>query len=256
MTGDLTGRRALVLGGSSGLGFASATALADAGATVLLTSRNARRAADAADSLPGTGHRGAALDLAVPEQVDTFTAGLDGGFNVLVLNAGGPAPARASEVDAERVTAALVPLLLSQISIVRAVLPDMIESGWGRIVGIGSSGVQQPIPTLALSNVGRAAVAAYLKSLAADVAAAGVTVNMVLPGRIATARVASLDSARAETTGTSVDSVRVASEGTIPAGRYGEPAEFAAAVRFLCSPVASYITGVQLRADGGMVGSY
>jgi 3-oxoacyl-[acyl-carrier protein] reductase len=132
----------------------------------------------------------------------------------------------------------------------------MIGAGWGRIVAIGSSGIQQPIPTLALSNLARSALAAYLKSLATDVADRGVTINLALPGRISTGRVAALDAARAESTGTTVDQVQAASRATIPAGRYGDPAEFAAAVRFLCSPEASYITGVQLRADGGMVSSF
>jgi 3-oxoacyl-[acyl-carrier protein] reductase len=259
---DLAGRHALVLAGSAGLGLASATALAAEGAQLSVTSRDADRARRAAAGLPGHGHRGLAVDLAVPEDapngVAAFAAAIAGGppIDILVLNAGGPPPARALDVDAAGAAAALQPLLLAQISIVRAVLPGMTAAGWGRIVAIGSSGVQQPIPALALSNLARAALAAYLKSLAADVADRGITVNVVLPGRIATGRVAALDSARAEATGTSVDNIQAASHAAIPAGRYGEPAEFAAAVRFLCSPDASYITGVQLRADGGMVSSF
>jgi 3-oxoacyl-[acyl-carrier protein] reductase len=258
----LAGHTALVLGGSSGLGFASATALASHGAHVIVTSRDVDRARSAADALPGRDHRGVALDLAAPEDglhgIAALEAALSGEptVDVLVLNSGGPAPSRAIDVDAGSAAAALQSLLLSQIDVVRAILPGMLQAGWGRIVAIGSSGVQQPIPTLALSNLGRAALAAYLKSLAADVAADGVTVNLVLPGRIATGRVAALDEARATSSGTAVEDVRAASQASIPAGRYGEPTEFAAAVRFLCSPDASYVTGVQLRADGGMVGSF
>lgn len=256
MTGGLVGRHALVLGGSSGLGRASAFALADAGASVTLTSRDASRARSAATALPGDGHHGLAVDLAARDDVAAFTAALERPFDILLLNAGGPPPAPAVDIDTDQVLAALQPLLLAQIDIVRAVLPGMLRSRWGRIVAIGSSGVQQPIPALALSNIGRGALAAYLKSLAADVAARGVTVNMVLPGRIGTDRVAALDAARAAKDGTTSDSVRTASQAAIPAARYGDPAEFAAAVRFLSSPEASFITGVQLRADGGMVGSF
>ncbi|WP_236794831.1 SDR family oxidoreductase [Amycolatopsis sp. GM8] len=262
MSGDLTGRHALVLGGSTGLGLATASALAATGAQVTVTSRDATRAEQAAAGLPGHGHRGVAVDLTAsedgPDGVTALATALAAGprVDVLVLNAGGPPPARAVDVDAAAAAAALRPLLLSQISVVRTVLPEMLAAGWGRVVAIGSSGVQQPIPTLALSNLGRAALAAYLKSLASDVADRGVTINMVLPGRIATGRVAALDSARADATATSVEEIRAASQAAIPAGRYGEPAEFAAAVAFLCSPGASYITGVQLRADGGMIGSF
>jgi 3-oxoacyl-[acyl-carrier protein] reductase len=251
----------LVLGGSAGLGFASATALAAAGAQVLVTSRDLSRAREAAARLPGGGHFGLVVDLAAPEDapsgVNAFVVDLaDYQVDVLVLNAGGPPPARAIDIEAADVVAALQPLLFAQISVVRAVLPAMITAGWGRIVAIGSSGIQQPIPTLALSNVARSALAAYVKSLAADVADRGVTVNLVLPGRISTNRVAALDAARAQSTGATVDQIQAASRATIPAGRYGDPAEFAAAVKFLCSPDASYITGVQLRADGGLVSSF
>jgi 3-oxoacyl-[acyl-carrier protein] reductase len=262
VSADLAGRRALVLGGSAGLGFASATALAEAGAQVLVTSRDVGRARDAAARLPGGGHVGLVVDLAAPEDAPTgvhaFLVDLADHttVDVLVLNAGGPPPARAIDIEPADAVAALQPLLLAQISVVRAVLPAMITAGWGRIVAIGSSGVQQPIPTLALSNLARSALAAYLKSLAADVASRGVTVNLVLPGRISTGRVAALDAARAQSTSTTVDQIQAASRATIPAGRYGDPAEFAAAVKFLCSPDASYITGVQLRADGGLVSSY
>jgi 3-oxoacyl-[acyl-carrier protein] reductase len=132
----------------------------------------------------------------------------------------------------------------------------MRAAGWGRVVAIGSSGVQQPIPTLTASNVGRAALAAYLKTLAGAVARDGVTVNMVLPGRIDTDRVAQLDQGAAERTGRDVDAVRNAAEDAIPVGRYGEPAEFGAVVAFLAGQQAGYVTGEQVRCDGGMVAGY
>jgi 3-oxoacyl-[acyl-carrier protein] reductase len=179
-----------------------------------------------------------------------------GPVDVLVLNGGGPPAGTAVDATPEAVDTALLTLLRQQLRLVRLVLPGMRERGWGRIVAIGSSGVQQPIEGLALSNTGRAALAGYLKSLAAEVAGSGVTVNMVLPGRIDTDRVTALDTGRAEKSGSSVDEVRRATEASIPAGRYGTPDEFAAAVVFLASGAASYITGEQLRVDGGMVRSY
>jgi 3-oxoacyl-[acyl-carrier protein] reductase len=129
----------------------------------------------------------------------------------------------------------------------------MRAAGWGRIVAIGSTGVQQPIDGLVASNVGRAALAGYLKTLATEVAPDGVTVNMVLPGRIATDRVSGVDAAAAEKTGLSIDEVVRRSQATIPVGRYGRPEEFGAVVAFLASPAASYVTGEQIRCDGGMV---
>jgi 3-oxoacyl-[acyl-carrier protein] reductase len=132
----------------------------------------------------------------------------------------------------------------------------MRDRSWGRIVAVGSSAVQAPIPGLTTSAMYRTALAAYLKLLSREVAMAGVTVNMVLPGRIDTDRVAELDAARARAQRTAVDEVRRASQASIPAGRYGEPQELAAAVAFLCGAPASFITGEQLRVDGGMVSGF
>jgi len=173
-----------------------------------------------------------------------------------VLNSGGPPPGSATEATDVQLTAAVHQLLLQHQLLVSAVLPGMRQRGWGRVVAIGSSGVQQPIERLALSNIGRAGLAAYLKSLASEVAGDDVTVNMVLPGRIDTERVASLDRAAGERAGISAKEARERSEATIPAGRYGTPEEFAAVVAFLASPAASYVTGEQIRCDGGMVRSY
>ena len=116
--------------------------------------------------------------------------------------------------------------------------------------------MRQPIPTLTASNVGRAALAAYLKTLAGTVARDGVTVNMVLPGRVDTDRVAQLDRAAADRTGVTPEASRASSEAAIPAGRYGDPAEFGAVVAFLASQQAAYVTGEQVRVDGGLVGAY
>jgi 3-oxoacyl-[acyl-carrier protein] reductase len=159
----------------------------------------------------------------------------------------------AEDMSGEDVEEAARLLVRPHVELVGGVLPGMRQRHWGRIVAIGSTGVQQPIPTLAASNVGRAALAGYLKSLAGDVAADGVTVNMVLPGRIDTDRVTTVDRSTAERTGRTEEEVRRESQAGIPVGRYGRPEELAAVVVFLAGDAASYVTGEQVRCDGGMV---
>jgi len=147
-------------------------------------------------------------------------------------------------------------LLRRQVRLVSAVLPGMRERRWGRrILAVGTSGISAPLPNLALSNLGRAALAGYLKTLAAEVAADGATVNLLLPGRIATARAMALDQAQAEQSGRSLDDIEEQAVAQIPAGRYGNPAEFGSVAAFLCSRPASYVTGTALRCDGGLVRS-
>ena len=253
----LKGRTALVAGSTSGLGLSVARALAEEGARVAVSGRRGEVAREQAAALPGA--VGVAVDLADPGSAARLAADVVeqlGPVDVLVLNSGGPPPGTAEGLSAEQVRTAIDTLLLRQVELVSAVLPGMRERGWGRIVGLGSSGVQQPLARLALSNIARAGLAAYLKTLAGEVARDGVTVNMVLPGRIATDRVASLDRAAAEREGAEVADVEARSRASIPAGRYGRPEEFAAVVAFVCSDLASYVTGEQIRCDGGLVRSY
>ncbi|MCT2581843.1 SDR family oxidoreductase [Actinophytocola gossypii] len=253
----LNGRAALVLGSTSGLGRAVGEALAGEGARVAFCGRRAALARETAAA-----HEeavGIETDLTDADSVRAALASAErelGPVDVLVLNSGGPPPGRAEDLTAEALTAAFTSMLLRQVELVNAVLPGMRARGWGRIVGIGSSGVQAPIPGLALSNTLRGGLAGYLKTLAGEVAGDGVTVNMVLPGRIDTDRVASLDRAAADRQRLDVDVVRERSQALIPVGRYGRPEEFAAAVTFLCGNPASYITGEQLRCDGGLVAGY
>lgn len=242
----LGGKRALVLGGSRGLGAAIAAALAAEGAEVMVAARNAGNTA---------GIRHETLDLADANAIDVLTAKLvaEGGVDILVNNSGGPAAGPALGAGAAAWRNAFSAMAVSIFSITDALLPQMLAKGWGRIITLGSSGVVQPIPNLALSNGVRGAIAGWSKTLAWEVAARGVTVNMVLPGRIDTDRVRELDTIKSSKTGTSVDAVQQASRNEIPAGRYGRPEEFAAVVTFLASEKASYITGSTMRVDGGLI---
>lgn len=250
----ISGRTAVVCASTGGLGRAVAEALAAEGAKVVVCGRRGDVAKAVAAELPNA--VGVEADLVHrdgPRHLIDATLSAYGQVDILVLNGPGPKPGRAAEVNDSDLDSAFDSLLLAQQRLIALTLPGMRERGWGRILAVGSSGVAAPLPDLALSNVGRAALAAYLKTLAAEVAVDGVTVNMVLPGRIKTERVAGLDAARAARNNLSVADVETRSRATIPAGRYGTPAEFGAVAAFLCGAPASYITGTAVRCDGGLV---
>jgi 3-oxoacyl-[acyl-carrier protein] reductase len=253
----IEGRTAVVLGATSGLGAAVAEGLAAEGVNVVVVGRDAARVEERAAALPSA--VGVVADLTDPDAPAAIADAAREAFgdvDILVLNGGGPRPGTAAALAAADVDAAVGLLVRPHVALVEQLLGGMLERGWGRIVAIGSSGVQQPIANLAASNVGRAALAGYLKTLASEVAGQGVTVNMVLPGRIDTDRVAMLDRAAAERQGTSVEEARRGSEAAIPVGRYGTPQEFAAVAVFLAGEPAGYVTGEQLRCDGGLVRSH
>lgn len=246
----IAGRAAVVCASTSGLGRAVAEALAAEGARVVVSGRRGDLARQIAAGLPGA--TGVEADITDPKATRTL---IDGPVDILVLNGPGPKPGGAAEACEGDFASALGSLFIAQQRLVSTALPGMRERGWGRILAIGSSGIAAPLAGLALSNAGRAALAGYLKTLAAEVAADGVTVNMLLPGRIATGRVAALDEAKAALQGRTPAEVTAESQAAIPARRYGSPAEFGAAAAFLCGEPASYITGTALRCDGGLVRS-
>lgn len=247
-------RTAVVLGATAGLGAAIARQLGAEGANVVVVGRSQERASELAASLPSAIAVAADLtDVDAPGRIASAAHEAFGQVDVLILNGGGPPPGSAVGFTGEALDKAVDLLVRPQLAMVEQVLPGMVDRGWGRIVALGSSGVQQPLPNLTASNLGRAALAGYLKTLAAEVAGQGVTVNMVLPGRIDTDRVAQLDEAAARRTGSSVEEARASSEKTIPVGRYGTPEEFAAVAVFLASQSAAYVTGEQVRCDGGLV---
>lgn len=256
----LRGKRALVLGASRGLGLAIGQCMAAEGAIVTLCGRNRDALVQAVGALVEGGAEAdfLQLDLADPAQrrsaLDSLLA--DGrGYDILINNGGGPAPGAVAGVDTAQWHAAFDSMVTALFEITARVLPGMRERGWGRVINLVSSGVVQPIPNLGVSNALRASIIGWAKTLAAEVAADGVTVNSVIPGRIATDRVGELDEAAAKRSGSTADAIAKASRATIPMGRYGEPAEFADAVAFLASGRAGYITGTSLRVDGGLIRS-
>jgi len=242
----LRGRRALVTAGSRGIGRAIAAELAAEGAAVAISSRSPETAA-AELGVPGLAHDSADLD-AVPALVERAAAALGGPLDIVVVNTGGP-PAGPDPLGftREQWEEAYRTLVLHPMELVKTVMPGMRERGFGRILNIASTSVREVLPTLMLSNAHRAATLAAWKTLAREVAADGVTVNSLLPGRIATGRLA-------EAYG-SLEAAQASARTEIPAGRLGRPEEMAAAAAFLCSERASYITGVALLVDGGMTHS-
>ena len=253
----IAGKVALVCASTSGLGLGIAKALAAEGAHVIITGRRAELAIELAATMPHA--MGLGVDLVSMGGVDSLMSRVEkvhSGIDILVLNGGGPTPGRAAALSDDDLVDAIDLLVRPQRHLIQGVLSGMVERGWGRILAVGSFGVDEPLPNLAASNIGRAALAGLIKTLASEVAGNGVTCNMIMPGRIRTDRVNDLDEQAAKREGTSSDSVRAASEARIPAGRYGTPAEFGAAAAFLCSSQASYITGIQMRVDGGLVRSY
>ncbi|MEP5155055.1 SDR family oxidoreductase [Planktotalea sp.] len=256
----LKGKTALIMGGSQGLGLAIAERLAAEGADLILSSRRAETLEEVAASLRaehGVTVRTNALDLTDTAAVTEFCARVRDEYkpDILLNNAGGPPPSPALGVSQETWAASAQSLLFSLIQVTEAAVEGMRARKWGRIVAIGSSGVIQPIPNLAVSNTIRGAMAGFCKTLAAEVAGDGVTVNMILPGKIDTMRVGQLDTARAKREGKTLEEVRTQIAASLPAKRYGQPEEFANVAAFLMSVPAGYVTGQMTRVDGGMIAS-
>jgi 3-oxoacyl-[acyl-carrier protein] reductase len=254
----LRGRTAVVGGATSGLGRASAVALAAEGCDLLLWSRDGDRLAATADELRAAyGVRVAhvAADAATLSAAATVAdaAAAFGPVDILVSNAGGPPTVDPTATDPEAWARSLQLLATTPIDLASRLLPGMRERRWGRVVAILSSGVRQPIAELVYSNASRSALASWLKTTARSIASEGVTLNGVMPGRLSTPRIHELDAGRAEREGRSEEEVQEAQIATIPAGRYGSPEEFGTLVAFLSSERASYITGQLIAVDGGLI---
>lgn len=256
----LKDKTALVLGAGGGLGGGIARALTAEGARVALADRDIEAARRAADTIVSAGGVAApfAVDLGNAQDRAALVGQVQAAFgavDVLINNSGGPPPTPASGVAPAEWSRHFEAMVVALIDITDRVLPAMRARRWGRIVTSTSSGVIAPIPNLALSNALRLSLLGWSKTLAREVAPDGVTVNVVVPGRIATARTRQLDVAKAQREGKDAAAIEQASAATIPAGRYGSVEEYAAAVTFLAGTPASYITGSVLRVDGGLIAS-
>jgi 3-oxoacyl-[acyl-carrier protein] reductase len=247
----LAGARALVGGGSGGLGGAIAEALRAEGAQVGLAARPSPRLDEAAARLGATA---VPVDLSTPDgPASAVAAAVDafGGLDLLVVNSGGPPPGRFDELDEAAWQAAIDGTLWSAIRLLRAALPHLREGRDPAILVILSSSAREPIPGLTSSNLLRPGLAGLIKSLVEEIVP--VRINGIAPGRLATGRIAQIDAAISRTRGVSIEAVQRNTLDRIPLGRYGDPTELGRVAAFLLSPAASYVTGAIVPVDGGMV---
>ncbi|WP_161878169.1 SDR family oxidoreductase [Alkalibacterium sp. MB6] len=257
----LTGKTALVLASSSGLGLAIAKELAKEGANVMLTSRNKDKLERAKQEIETVASGRVSYTVADITDAESIKSMVDithrtfGKISVLVNNAGGPPAGSFEEMSDSDWQKAFDLTLLSYIRTIRAVLPDLKETK-GRILNNASSSIKQPIDGLLLSNVFRMGIMGLSKTLASELAPDGILVNTIGAGRIDTDRLKELDSSRAEKSGLSPEEVRSNIEANIPMGRYGQPEEFAKLAAFLVSYANTYVTGQAILADGGLIKSY
>lgn len=249
----IRGKRALVCASSKGLGRGCAEALAAAGVDLVMNARSEGPLLETAEVIRarhGVDVVTVAADItSEPGRAQVLEAA--GQVDILVTNAGGPPPGLWSDWEREDFIKALDANMLTPIALMKALLPGMMDRGWGRVVNITSQSVKAPIAVLGLSNSARAGLTGYVAGTARQVAGHGVTINNLLPGLHATDRAVSLDTGAAKAEGISYEEAQKRRRATIPAGRYGTPEEFGAACAFLCSHHAGFIVGQNILLDGG-----
>jgi 3-oxoacyl-[acyl-carrier protein] reductase len=243
----ISGKVALVTGASQGIGFGIASELAKEGARVAISSRTREKIEAAADEIGARAYVHDTLDLdAAPALLEAVARDL-GPIEILVTNTGGPPGGDPLEFTREQWEAAHRELVVAPIEMIEHVVPEMRERGFGRVVSVSSWAAREPIPTLLMSNAHRPGLLGAFKTLAKKLAADGITLNTILPGRIATDRITHLYG--------SIEEGQEAAREEVPAGRLGTPEEIGAAAAFLCSERASYITGQAILVDGGLTDS-
>ncbi|UFN51358.1 SDR family oxidoreductase [Roseomonas sp. OT10] len=241
------------------MGRSVAEALAAEGVALTISGREQASLDAACAALKGLGAPkavGIPADVAEAAQMDALVDGALaalGGVDIVLLNHGGPPPGTALSLTEEALQTWFRRIVLSPIQVANRLLPGMRERKWGRILTVGSTGMEQPIPNLALSNVLRASIVGWNKTLASEVAGEGITCNIIAPGAFRTDRTVAIARAQGEKTGQTVEEVAAERSKTIPAGRYGEPDEYGPMAAFLASDRAAYLTGCILRIDGGAV---
>ncbi|MFD2999709.1 SDR family oxidoreductase [Pontibacter toksunensis] len=258
---DLKNKRAIVCGSTQGIGKAVAKELSALGASVTLAARDEEKLKETVRELEqanGQQHDYIVADFSNPDevylQIKAYVQEQDK-VHILVNNTGGPPGGPITEAAPEEFLKAFNMHLINNHQLVQAVVPLMKKAGYGRIINIISTSVKEPIPGLGVSNTTRGAVASWAKTMANELGQFGITVNNVLPGSTKTSRIWSLVESRAEKSGRSKEAVQEEMEAAIPARRFAEPEEVAAAAAFLATPAAAYINGVSLAVDGGRTGS-
>ncbi len=253
----IKGKRALVCASSKGLGLGCARALAAEGVDLIMNARGVGALEAAAADIRsefGVDVQAIACDVTTVEGQSKLIEAAQG-VDILVNNAGGPPPGMWTDWERDDFIAALDANMLARIALIKALVPGMMERGWGRVVNITSVSVKSPIPVLGLSNAARAGLTGYVAGTARQVAGKGVTINNILPGIHATDRAVSLDKAVTEQQGISMEEAQAQRAATIPAGRYGTSDEFGATCAFLCSHHAGFIVGQNVLLDGGAFAS-
>ncbi len=255
---QLSGKWALVGGASKGLGLGCAQALAREGVHVVMVARGAEALEAASAQLRQFGSTilTVAVDITTPEgreAIWTVAGGPGKNFDIVVTNAGGPPPGDFRHWERDDWIKAVDANMLTPIELIKATVDGMAERGFGRIINITSSAVKAPIDILGLSNGARSGLTGFVAGVArSSIAAKGVTINNLLPGKFDTDRLAATHQSAAHKTGKTVADVRAVQQAQIPAGRFGTPEEFGAICAFLCSVQAGYVTGQNILPDGGL----
>ena len=270
---SLQGKTALVCGATQGIGYATAQALAAAGARVILCGRNDEGLAKALTELPKVNQvsRGVntnaesvtthqheimlvdhANPLAVEKAADALVARI-GAVHILVVNTGAPEAGYLIDASTDEIDKCVAQLLATAHKLAQVTAPGMRAAKYGRIIVVGSTSIERPIRGHGVSNVARAAMANWTRTLAGELGGFAITANLIMPGPTRTQRLESIIAGRAKRSGSSVEEVEASMIGKIPAGRFASPQEIAAVIAFIASPEAAYVNGALIAVDGGML---